>query len=119
VYIHTPANSIDQQQLVALAFAAQQEQAGFLILADCLEDVAGCLLVPFWRIGFMSNDMTADGKARFLSLPLPDRLHYVLGRLQGLAGSVRFGDGEDVLRLQGEIREVSNWLSDALRSHDA
>jgi hypothetical protein len=38
LHINTPANSIDQQQLVALAFAALQEHDGFLILADWLED---------------------------------------------------------------------------------
>jgi hypothetical protein len=61
----------------------------------------------------------ADGKARFASLPLPNQLQYVLGRVQGLAGSIRFGDSEDVLRLQGEIREVADLLQEVLQRPDS
>ena len=69
------------------------------------------------------DEMPASGEASTGQLPrdwpLRSKLIHIATRLQGLAGSVRFGDGEDVLRLQAEIRKVSNWLEEVLRSHDA
>ena len=55
--------------------------------------------------------------------PLPRGVHpqliYVAVRFRALAGSVRFGDGKEVLRLQREIRMLSNCLEEVLGSHDA